>query len=109
MRVGLDGGPVRTLIDSVIANGQVSWREGSQVVSIAPDRSLVLLNVETGTRSVLAKPDSAHTYGFPDVLPGGRAALIIVKPTNAAQDSSMLARSRSPTTGRWRSFRVEPR
>jgi hypothetical protein len=91
MRVGLDGGPPRTVIDSVLVNGQVSWHEGTQVVTIGPDRSLVLLNAETGSRSVLAKPDSAHAFGFPDALPGGRAALIIVKPTNAAQDSSMLA------------------
>ena len=89
-RVSITGGAPRTLLDSGTINGQLSWREGSQIVTTGPDRGLALLNVEAGTSSVLAKPDSAHTLGFPDVLPGGRAALIIIRPNNAGLDSSML-------------------
>jgi serine/threonine-protein kinase len=91
LRMDLDGGPSRTLVDSVLANGQVSWHEGTQVLAIGPDRGLILLNAETGARSTLVAADSTRAIGFPDVLPGGHAALVIVKPTNAAQDSSMLA------------------
>ncbi|HTJ24415.1 MAG TPA: protein kinase [Gemmatimonadaceae bacterium] len=89
-RIDVAGGVARSLIDSGTANGQLSWREGSQIVTTAADGGLALVNSETGTSSVLTRPDSMHTLGFPDVLPGGRAALIIIRPTNAGLDSSMI-------------------
>jgi serine/threonine-protein kinase len=91
-RVDVGGGVPRTLIDSAgNANGQVSWREGSQIVTITPRRGLSLVNPETGVRSPLAQPDSTHTLGFPDVLPGGRAAIITIRSLLAGLDSSVLA------------------
>jgi Tol biopolymer transport system component len=89
-RIDVAGGVARTLIDSGAVNGQLSWREGSQIVTTAPGRGVAVVNAETGARSMLARPDSTHVLGFPDVLPGGRAALITIKPTNAGLDSSML-------------------
>ena len=89
-RIDVAGGVARTLIDSGTANGQLSWREGTQIVTTAAAGALALVNAETGASSILARPDTMHTLGFPDVLPGGRAALIIIKPTNAGLDSSML-------------------
>ena len=90
-RVSVDGGTPRILIDSSATNGQLSWREGSQIVSTAPGRGLMLVNPETGASTMLAKPDSAHTLGFPDVLPGGSAALITIRRTDAGLDSSRIA------------------
>ena len=89
-RIDVAGGVARTLIDSGTPNGQVSWREGSQIVTTAAGGGLALVNAETGASSILTRPDSMHTLGFPDVLPGGRAALIMIKPTNAGLDSCML-------------------
>ena len=89
-RVSVDGGTPRVLIDSSATNGQVSWRDGSQIVTPAPGRGLMLVNPETGATTMLAKPDSTHTLGFPDVLPGGSAALITIRRTDAGLDSSRL-------------------
>ncbi|HSQ32001.1 MAG TPA: protein kinase, partial [Gemmatimonadaceae bacterium] len=89
-RIDLAGGVPRTLIDSGTVNGQLSWREGSQVVTTAAGGGLALVDAETGASSVLTRPDSTHTLGFPDVLPGGRAALVTIKATKAGVDSSML-------------------
>ena len=89
-RIDVAGGVARTLIDSGPTNGQLSWREGSQIVTTAAGGGLALVNAETGASSILARPDSLHTLGFPAVLPGGRAALITIKPTNAGLDSSVL-------------------
>jgi serine/threonine-protein kinase len=89
-RIDVAGGVARTLIDSGTVNGQVSWREGSQIVTTAAGRGLALVNAETGASSILARPDSMHGLGFPDVLPGGRAALITIKSTSAGLDSSIL-------------------
>jgi serine/threonine-protein kinase len=91
-RTDVGGGVTRTLIDSLGSyNAQVSWREGSQIVTFAPGLGLLLVNAETGARTLVAKADSAHTLGFPDVLPGGRAALITIRRADAGLDSSMLA------------------
>jgi len=91
-RINVAGGVARTLIDSGSANGQLSWRDGTRILTTGPGRGIALLNAEDGTTSILAKPDSPHTFGFPDVLPGGRAALITIKPTTMAGiDSSVLA------------------
>jgi len=89
-RVGVEGGTPRILIDSSATNGQLSWRDGTQIVTPAPGRGLMLVNPETGASTMLAKPDSTHTLGFPDVLPGGSAALITIRRTDAGLDSSKL-------------------
>ena len=65
------GGVARTLIDSGTANGQLSWRDGTQIVTTGPGRGIAVLNTDDGTTSILARPDSLHSFGFPDVLPGG--------------------------------------
>jgi eukaryotic-like serine/threonine-protein kinase len=77
-RVDIAGGVARTLSDSGPLNGQLSWREGTAVL-IALNGALVQVNAENGARSVLARPDTARgilRYGSPDVLPGGKSAVI---------------------------------
>jgi hypothetical protein len=90
-RINVAGGVARTLLDSGIANGQFSWREGTAILTTGAGRGIAILNAGNGTTSILALPDSVHAYGFPDVLPGGRAALITIQPTGAGIDSSVLA------------------
>src|SRR5262249_52493518 len=87
----IGGGVARTLIDSGTNNGQVSWREGTKIVTTGSGQSLEIVDAETGRASMLARPDSMHAFGFPHVLPGGRAALIVIRRIDAGLDSSTLA------------------
>jgi hypothetical protein len=89
-RIDVRGGVARTLMDSSMGNGQLSWRNESQILTTGPDRGLALLNTATGTSSILARPDSGYALGFPNVLPGGHAALITIRRLGATIDSSML-------------------
>ena len=78
-RVDITGGVARPLTDSAIRNGQLSWREGNQVLMMR-GQSLLVMDAATRTQRVLLKSDTSgrERYGFPDVLPGGKAALITI-------------------------------
>jgi Tol biopolymer transport system component len=79
-RVALRGGTPRTVVDSAAGNGQVSWGDAGQLVLALRNR-LWIVPEEGGRRTLLAAPDSSRghrRYGFPEVLPGGKAALMVI-------------------------------
>ena len=80
LRVGLRGGTPRTFIDSASPNGQVSWTVDEPICWRFATRSgrcrppAVLGPCWSG-------PDSARKhlrYGFPSLLPGGKAAVFAI-------------------------------
>jgi len=92
LRVALRGGTPRTFIDSASPNGQVSWIDDQRIVLAFRD-VLWTMPAGGGARSLLAKPDSARQhlrYGFPALLPGGKAALIAIWKSTIALDAIEL-------------------
>jgi serine/threonine-protein kinase len=89
-RVDVAGGVARTLTDSGSVYDHFSWRDRTTIVTTGDSGSIALLNAENGTRYILRQPDRDHVFGFPDALPGSRAALITVRPKAGGLGSSML-------------------
>ena len=88
----LRGGTPFTVVDSGPGNGQVSWGDGGKLV-LAYDLRLWTAPAQGGPRTLLAAPDSArrhYRYGFPQVLPGGKAALITIFFGRSDLDSTVL-------------------
>jgi serine/threonine-protein kinase len=86
------GGRARTVVDSGANNGQVSWGDAGQIV-LAYRNRIWTAPAGGGTRTLLAAPDSTRrhvSYGFPHVLPGGKAALITIWYGGRALDSTVL-------------------
>jgi Tol biopolymer transport system component len=91
-RISIRGGSARTVVDSGAANGQVSWGQDDRLV-LATNNRLWTASADGGPRTLLASPDSARRhvrYGFPDILPGGKAALITIWRGALALDSAVL-------------------
>jgi serine/threonine-protein kinase len=79
-RMPLHGGAPRALVDSATPNGQVSW-DASGLIVVGLNSRLYTASADGGQRRLLASPDSSRgllRYGFPDILPGGKAALITI-------------------------------
>ena len=92
LRVGLRGGTPRTFIDSASPNGQISWIDGELIVLAVRD-ALWTMPSSGGPRTLLAKPDSGREhvrYGFPALLPGGKAALMAIWKRTVALDAIEL-------------------
>ena len=90
--VSVRGGNPRTVVDSSTANGQISWGDAGQLV-LAFRQRLWTVPAGGGKRTLLAEPDSVRRhvrYGFPDILPGGRAALITIWRGGPDLDSAIL-------------------
>jgi eukaryotic-like serine/threonine-protein kinase len=91
-RLAVRGGTARTVVDSGIGNGQVSWGDAGKLV-VTFRNGLWTVPAEGGQRTLLASPDSARRhfrYGFPHVLPGGKAALITIWHGAGDIDSTVL-------------------
>jgi serine/threonine-protein kinase len=91
-RVPVRGGRARTVVDSAVGTGQVSWGDAGLIV-VAHRARLWTVPEDGGPRTLLAAPDSTRRhmrYGFPDVLPGGKAALITVWRGGIELDSAMV-------------------
>src|SRR5262249_49365834 len=88
-RISIAGGTSRTFADSGARNGQVSWPEGNEVVMVGPGQSLVIVDAASGSRQVVVKADSLRReqIGFPDVLPGGKTALVAISKGRRLLDS----------------------
>jgi len=92
-RIDIAGGQVRTVSDSGPRNGQVSWRNRDEIIMVASGgRTLLRVNPQSGNRTVLATADTARgvLLGFPDVLPGGNAALITIFKRRNYLDSTFI-------------------
>jgi Tol biopolymer transport system component len=89
MKVPADGGAALPLADST--DGQHSWGDGDQVV-FARRGALWIVSAGGGSPRLVAKPDSARgerAFGWPDMLPGGKSALItIARMTGPTPDSN---------------------
>ena len=96
-RIEVGGGVARTFSEVGPRNGQISWREPNQVVMALNGgdgpNGLWLVDAQSGSRTLLAAVDTARgyvQYGFPDVLPGGKAALIAMRKQRSDLDSVVL-------------------
>ena len=91
MHVSSDGGATLPLADST--DGQHSWGDNDQIV-FTRRGALFSVPAAGGTQRPIAKPDSAHgvrAYGWPDVLPGSKDALItITRSGGSAPDSNRI-------------------
>jgi hypothetical protein len=84
------GGTPQTLADS--ATSLSSWGDGGNVV-YELSGSLWLVSSDGGNRRFLAKPDPARGFGRylqPEVLPGGRHALLAIATKGSSADSMRL-------------------
>jgi Tol biopolymer transport system component/tRNA A-37 threonylcarbamoyl transferase component Bud32 len=91
-RVPTGGGTARTVVSDVSPQGQVSWIDANRIVFTRPD-GLWMMSVDGGTPTRLAVPDTSRRhrrYGYPDVLPGGSAALITVWRGRVGIDSAFV-------------------
>ena len=91
-RISLRGGTARTVTTDVPQNGQTSWIDANRLVFARADQ-LWTIPSDGGAATRLAAPDTARRhrrYGFPDVLPGGRAALITIWRTATQLDSAFV-------------------
>jgi serine/threonine protein kinase/Tol biopolymer transport system component len=89
-RVSVRGGSSRTLHDSV-GGAPVSWSNTDRLVFVK-DSAIMVIPADGGPMTRLTALDQSRghrRYGFPDVLPGGRAALITIW-TGAGLDSASL-------------------
>jgi serine/threonine-protein kinase len=89
-RVSVRGGTARAIVDS--ANNQFSWGDAHRIV-YRDGPSLWTRSEDGGPPTLLATPDSARhhaAYGWPEILPGGRAALITIWKGRRVLDSVSL-------------------
>ncbi|HYV99031.1 MAG TPA: protein kinase [Gemmatimonadaceae bacterium] len=80
MKIAIDGGPPVRIADSATAITQASWGDGDQVLFRRGAR-LILVSSDGGPERVIARPDTANNQfalGWPEFLPGGKAALITI-------------------------------
>jgi Tol biopolymer transport system component len=80
MKVPVEGGAPVKIADSAIAVTQASWGDGDQVLFRRRDH-LVMVSADGGPERVVARPDTARNQsalGWPEILPGGKAALITI-------------------------------
>ncbi len=92
MRIATRGGTPRPLTDSAAGNGQLSWGQGGRIV-FAADDGLFVMSSPGGAATFLAAPDSSRghvRYGFPDLLPGGKAALLVIWKGVTSLDSAVI-------------------
>jgi serine/threonine protein kinase/Tol biopolymer transport system component len=91
-RLPLRGGMPRTIAVGAATNGQLSWLPDNRVL-YAGDNALYIASVDGGAGTLLVKPDTVRghrRYGFPDVLPGGKAAVITVWRQTTVLDSTVI-------------------
>jgi Tol biopolymer transport system component len=89
-RVSVRGGTARTIVDS--STNQYSWGDAHRIVYVQGGR-LWTTSEDGGPPTALAAPDSARHhagYGWPEILPGGRAALITIRKGARFLDSVTL-------------------
>src|SRR5205823_5678599 len=81
MQVSSEGGATLPLADST--DGQHSWGDDDQIVFVRHG-GLWTVPAAGGSPRLIARADSAHgarSYGWPDVLPGAKNALITITPS----------------------------
>jgi len=89
-RVSLRGGAARTIAD--VAASQWSWGDTHQIIYVSESR-LWTVSEDGGPPTLLAVPDSTRKhriYGWPEILPGGRAALITIWKGGRTLDNVVL-------------------
>jgi hypothetical protein len=80
MRVPIEGGPAVKIADSATAAGQASWGDGDRVL-FRRGNNLMVVSKDGGPVRLVAKPDTSRgqfELGWPDLLPGGHAALVTI-------------------------------
>jgi serine/threonine-protein kinase len=79
-RLSIRGGTARTLVDSGAGAAQSSWGDNDQIV-FTNGRGLYAAKAAGGAPVLIALLDTARNhrrYGFPHLLPGGKAAVITI-------------------------------
>jgi hypothetical protein len=92
MKLPIEGGAPVQISDSAL-HTQASWGDGNQVL-FRRGNDLVLVSDSGGTERARFRPDTSrgHTaLGWPEILPGGRSALVtIVHGTGSTVDSQFV-------------------
>ena len=76
-KVPAEGGTPQKIADSV--TGRPSWSDDDRIVYARAGTSLFIVNSDGSDHRLLAKPDSSRgviRFGWPDVLPGSKHALV---------------------------------
>jgi serine/threonine protein kinase len=93
MKLPIEGGAPVQIADSAFAHTQASWGDEHQVL-FRRGNHLVLVSDSGGAERAKFRPDTAKgqfAFGWPEILPGGKSALItIVHGRGAAVDSQYL-------------------
>jgi dipeptidyl aminopeptidase/acylaminoacyl peptidase len=80
MKIAIEGGAPVKIADSADVISQASWGDGDQVLFRRGD-ALYIVSANGGPDRLVARPDSAldqGALGWPEMLPGGKAALITI-------------------------------
>ncbi len=91
-RLPIGGGTPRTVAVGAMPNGQASWGDAHEVLYSAQGTLFAALE-DGGTPRLVAAPDKSRNhkgYGWPTMLPGGRAALITIWKGDIILDSARI-------------------
>ena len=80
MKIAVEGGAPVKIADSADVISQASWGDGDQVI-FRRGESLYLVSANGGPERLVARPDTTRkqwAFGWPEMLPGGKAALITI-------------------------------
>ena len=84
-KLALSGGPATPIANAQQVSG-ASWGEGDVIV-FARDARLWTVPAAGGEPKVLTTPDSGTTHRYPFMLPGGKAALLTMRPREGALEA----------------------
>jgi eukaryotic-like serine/threonine-protein kinase len=90
----LNGGVVRTLVADSVSGWGGAWSDDGWVYYMTGEGGTIMRVRPTGSApEVVARVDSSHDellFGWPDVLPGGRAVLVTIRRREGAPDIAVV-------------------
>jgi serine/threonine-protein kinase len=84
-KLALSGGPATPIANATQVSG-ASWGEGDVIV-FSRDLRLWTVPAAGGEPRILTTPDSGTTHRYPFMLPGGKAALLTLRPRDGSLDA----------------------
>ena len=102
MKIAVEGGAPVKIADSADVISQASWGDGDQVL-FRRGESLYLVSANGGPDRLVARPDSTlkqGALGWPEMLPGGKAALITILHGNDETPDSLYVGAVSIADGK---------
>ncbi len=106
MRISVGGGAPVKIADSATGAGQASWGDDDQILFRRADR-LMLVSKDGGPVRLVAQPDTTRGQwglGWPDMLPGSKAALVTILHGRAQDPDSLYVGMVSLSDGKVKDF-----